>query len=66
MRTVGAGVVVLIRWDDFFVPLSKPLRALPYAADDLNVTMHTFGELAGADGVALHFPTVWRREDPWN
>ena len=36
---VGARRVVLIHWDDFFRPLSEPLRALPYAGDDLDVTM---------------------------
>jgi L-ascorbate metabolism protein UlaG (beta-lactamase superfamily) len=66
VRTVGAGTVVLIHWDDFFRPLSKPLRALPYANDDLDVSLRILGELAEADGVALRMPTVWRREDPWN
>lgn len=65
VRTVGASTVVLIHWDDFFRPLSKPLRALPYATDDLDVTMRMLGELADGDGIALHMPTVWRREDPW-
>jgi L-ascorbate metabolism protein UlaG (beta-lactamase superfamily) len=65
VRAVGARRVVLIHWDDFFHPLSEPLRALPYAGDDLDVTMRVFGALADADGIPLHFPTVWRREDPW-
>lgn len=65
VRAVGASTVVLIHWDDFFRPLSKPLRALPYATDDLDVTMRLLGELADGDGIALHMPTVWRREDPW-
>ncbi|MEZ0362947.1 MBL fold metallo-hydrolase [Mycobacterium sp. pUA109] len=65
VRAVGASTVVLTHWDDFFRPLSKPLRALPYAGDDLDVTMRVLGELAEADGVAVHMPTVWRREDPW-
>ncbi|WP_024442384.1 MBL fold metallo-hydrolase [Mycobacterium sp. UM_WGJ] len=65
VRTVGASTVVLTHWDDFFLPLSKPLRALPYAGDDLNVTMRVLSELAESDGVGLHLPTVWRREDPW-
>ena len=65
VRAVGAKTVVLTHWDDFFRPLSKPLRALPYAGDDLDVTMRVLDELADADGVALHLPTVWRREDPW-
>ncbi len=65
VRAVGARRVVLIHWDDFFRPLSKPLRALPYVTDDLNVSIRVLDELAAQDGVALHLPTVWRREDPW-
>lgn len=65
VRAVGARTVVGIHWDDFFRPLSKPLRALPYAVDDLDVSLRVLGELARADGVRLLLPTVWRREDPW-
>lgn len=65
VRTVGARRVVLIHWDDFFRPLSKPLRALPYAGDDLDVTLRVLSRLAEQDGIALDMPTVWRREDPW-
>ena len=65
VRAVGARTVVGIHWDDFFRPLSKPLRALPFAGDDLNFSMRVLGALAKADGVALHLPTVWQREDPW-
>ena len=65
VRTVGARRVVLIHWDDFFRPLTAPLRALPYAGDDLDVTMHVLTALADRDGVALHLPTLWRRADPW-
>ncbi|HEU0191585.1 MAG TPA: MBL fold metallo-hydrolase [Mycobacterium sp.] len=65
VRAVGARTVVAIHWDDFFRPLSEPLRALPYAGDDLNASMRVLAELADADGVALRMPTVWRREDPW-
>ncbi|OBK30305.1 MBL fold metallo-hydrolase [Mycobacterium asiaticum] len=65
VRAVGAHRVVLIHWDDFFRPLSKPLRALPYAGDDLNVSIRILDELATRDGVEVHLPTVWRREDPW-
>lgn len=65
VRTVGARRVVPVHWDDFFRPLSKPLRALPYVADDLDVSMRTLSGLAERDGVTLDMPTVWRREDPW-
>jgi L-ascorbate metabolism protein UlaG (beta-lactamase superfamily) len=65
VQAVGARRVILIHWDDFFRPLSKPLRALPYAGDDLDVSIRILDELAARDGVALHMPTVWRRENPW-
>lgn len=65
VRAVGASEVVLIHWDDFFRPLDRPLRAVPYAGDDLGRTMTVLAPLAGADGVNLHFPTVWQRESPW-
>jgi L-ascorbate metabolism protein UlaG (beta-lactamase superfamily) len=65
VQTVGAKSVVLIHWDDFFRPLDVPLRALPYAGDDLDVTMRVFEGLAAGKGIELHLPTVWRREDPW-
>lgn len=65
VRTVGARRVVLIHWDDFFRPLDRPLRALPYAGDDLDVSIRTLTALAAEDGVALHLPTLWQRSDPW-
>ena len=65
VRTVGARTVVLIHWDDFFRPLTDPLRALPYAGDDLDVTMRVLGACAERDGVALHLPQLWHQADPW-
>lgn len=62
---VGAKHVVLTHWDDFFRGLDQPLRSLPFAGDDLNVTMAALKRFAARDGVTLHFPTVWQREDPW-
>ncbi|MCH9641751.1 MAG: MBL fold metallo-hydrolase [Actinomycetia bacterium] len=65
-RMVGARRVVLTHWDDFFRPLDKPLRALPYVGDDLDVSMRVLTQLAADDGVELHLPTLWRRTDPWS
>ncbi|MFF0817294.1 MBL fold metallo-hydrolase [Rhodococcus sp. NPDC003318] len=65
IRTVGARRAVLTHWDDFFRPLTRPLRALPYAGDDLDRTMAVLTRLAAADGVELSFPTVFARENPW-
>jgi L-ascorbate metabolism protein UlaG (beta-lactamase superfamily) len=66
VRTVGARRVVLTHWDDFFRPLTKPLRALPYAGDDLDVSMRVLTALAEDDGIPLHLPTLWQRADPWS
>ena len=66
VRAVGARRVVLIHWDDFFRPLHQPLRALPYAGDDLDASMRTLTRLAAEDGVPLHLPTLWERADPWS
>jgi len=63
--TLGARRVVLIHWDDFFSPLTRPLRAVPYAGDDLDATWRVLAPLAKAQGVDLQFPTLWRAEDPW-
>ncbi|OMC00589.1 MBL fold metallo-hydrolase [Mycolicibacterium farcinogenes] len=65
VRAVEARRVVLIHWDDFFRPLHKPLRALPFAGDDLDVSMRLLSRLAERDGVDLHLPTVWQPADPW-
>ena len=66
VRAVGARRVVLVHWDDFFRPLHQPLRALPYAGDDLDVSMRVLTRLAREDGVPLHLPTAWERADPWS
>lgn len=66
VTAVGARRVVLTHWDDFFRGLDQPLRALPYAGDDLDMTMRIFSSLATEQGIALHLPTLWRREDPWS
>jgi L-ascorbate metabolism protein UlaG (beta-lactamase superfamily) len=66
VRAVGARKAVLTHWDDFFRPLDRPLRALPFAIDDLDVTLRILRRLANSDGIALHLPTLWRREDPWS
>ena len=65
VRAVGARRVVLIHWDDMFRPLDPPWRALPYAGDDLDVSLRVLDELAARDGVRVHLPTPWRREDPF-
>ena len=66
VRTVAARRVVLTHWDDFFRPLDEPLQALPYAGDDLDVTLRLLRRFAERDGVELLMPRVWVPEDPWS
>lgn len=63
---VGAKRVVLTHWDDFFRPLDKQLRALPYLGDDLDETMRVLDDLSREHDVPVHLPTLWQREDPWH
>ena len=65
VRALGVRRVVLTHWDDFFRPSDQPLRALPYAVDDLDRSLRLIDDLASRDGVTVSFPTIWRREDPW-
>jgi L-ascorbate metabolism protein UlaG (beta-lactamase superfamily) len=65
VRAVRARRVVAVHWDDFFRPLDVPLRAIPYAGDDLDRSLRVLGQLAEQDGTPLQMPTVWRPEDPW-
>lgn len=65
VAAVGARRVVVTHWDDFFRPLGKELRALPYLGDDLDVTMRVLDDLSREHDVPVHFPTLWQREDPW-
>lgn len=65
VTAVGARAVILTHWDDFFRPLTKPLRALPYAVDDLDAAMRVLTACAERDGVHLELPALWSRTDPW-
>lgn len=69
VEAVRAREVVLIHWDDFFGPLPDvydKMRALPFAIDDLNLTLEIFQELATEESIGIHLPKVWQPEDPWN
>jgi L-ascorbate metabolism protein UlaG (beta-lactamase superfamily) len=65
VTAVGARRVVLIHWDNFFRPLHKPIRALPYLADDLDRTLRLIAPLAVGAGIDLALPALWRAADPW-
>jgi L-ascorbate metabolism protein UlaG (beta-lactamase superfamily) len=65
VRSTGAHRVVLVHWDDFFVSLDKPLRPLPYLADDLELTADRLAELGKRDDVEVLLPQAWQPADPF-
>jgi L-ascorbate metabolism protein UlaG (beta-lactamase superfamily) len=65
VQAVGARRVVLIYWDDFFRPLTQPLRTLPRLMDDLDASMQVLVPLARQQDVPVYLPAPWRRENPW-
>lgn len=60
----GARKVIPIHWDDFSVPLSRPLVPFPYFADDFAKSWRFLRRRSQADGVSLKLPTAWMPADP--
>lgn len=64
VRATGARRVILVHWDDFFVSLDRPLRPMPYALDNLHITMNRLLPLARGDGIDLLLPVAWQPANP--
>lgn len=64
VRSTGARRVILVHWDDFFVPLDRPLRPMPYALDNLHTTMNRLLSLARGDGIDILLPVAWQPTHP--
>lgn len=65
VQTIKARRVFPIHWDDFFLPLSEPLQALPYVADDFSVTMAFLEQRRVTEGVEIVMPEPFVRIDPF-
>ena len=63
-RSVRATRVIPVHWDDFWLGLDQPLRALPYLTDDFGATMADLRRFAAADGVDLRLPPLFVPFDP--
>ncbi|HEY8607753.1 MAG TPA: MBL fold metallo-hydrolase [Noviherbaspirillum sp.] len=59
VKTVGAHRVIPVHWDDFSQPLERPLRALPYLADDLGATMADLLAFGAAGKVEVRMPPLF-------
>jgi L-ascorbate metabolism protein UlaG (beta-lactamase superfamily) len=62
---VGAKRVIPIHWDDFTLPLDRPLEAMPRLLDDIPLTMSFLLERAKDRGVDVRFATEWQLIDPF-
>lgn len=57
--------VIPVHWDNFTVPLDKPLRPLPAFADRFGVTMDFLRRRAKAEDVHLEMPVLGEAVDPF-
>lgn len=60
----GARRVVLIHWDNFNRPLTRPLRPMPNASDDFARSMAYLLRRAAVDHVELALPRLAEAVDP--
>lgn len=63
--TVKARRVYPIHWDDFTLPLDEPLKAMPYIADDFNVTLAFLKRRRSLDGIDFAIPEPFIKIDPF-
>jgi len=61
----GARKVIPVHWDNFTVPLDKPLRPLPGFADRFGETMEFLARRATAGNVRLELPVLGQASDPF-
>jgi L-ascorbate metabolism protein UlaG (beta-lactamase superfamily) len=61
----GARHVIPVHWDNFTVPLDKPLRPLPGFADDFGSAMEFLTRQAAMAGVTVALPVLGRSADPF-
>jgi L-ascorbate metabolism protein UlaG (beta-lactamase superfamily) len=62
---LGAQRVYPIHWDDFTTPLGPPLVAMPYLADDFDVTLRMLEHHRAVDGIEFAIPEPFVRIDPF-
>jgi L-ascorbate metabolism protein UlaG (beta-lactamase superfamily) len=65
VSAVGARRVVAVHWDDFFRPLSAPLKPFQYLADDFDATMAFLLQSSRDTGIPVELPVAWQRTDPF-
>lgn len=66
VRAVGAKRVVAIHWDNFALPLDRPLQPIPQLFDDFTATMRFLADRGRAEGVDIRVPLAWQAFDPFS
>lgn len=65
VQGVGARRVIPIHWDDFFVPLDRPLVALPRLSDDVTASLEYLLAREAEGGPEVRMPVAWVVSDPF-
>ena len=61
----GVRRVVPVHWDDFTLPLDRPLVPQPRVMDDFDATLQFLLRQGNADGVDISLPPAWAPTDPF-
>jgi L-ascorbate metabolism protein UlaG (beta-lactamase superfamily) len=65
VRATRATRVILVHWDDFFRPLSEPLRPMVGPLDSFADSMRRLLQCGATDGVEVLLPVAWQVTDPF-
>lgn len=65
VEATGARRVIPVHWDDFTLPVDRPLRAFPRLLDDLGSTMAFLRERTAGKGIELRLLPTWEPVDPF-
>jgi L-ascorbate metabolism protein UlaG (beta-lactamase superfamily) len=64
VASVHARRVIAVHWDNFTLPLDRPLQPIPRLFDDLAASMHFLTERGRAEQVDVRLPAAWSPFDP--
>lgn len=59
VREVRAKNVYLIHWDDFRIPLTEPLRKMPFPPDRIDTALRTIKRLGERDRINVRLPRAF-------
>lgn len=57
--------IVPIHWDDFTLPLERPVQPLPLLLDNIPVALDFLFARSRQAGVDFRLPVAWRKSDPF-